>query len=405
MPQRSRWVLPDTPEPESTRCFLIEIPDDPQYLAAFRGAVYELSKPYAWQNDDDHTAITVGARMWTAYSTIREVDCGVGDLQLRLCETGCGIEYSTDGETWTCLDLGACIENIWDEKLAQAFDDGVLGQKGLQPGPSDAPEPETCQSFHVVLKGNDQWHSPFAVNDGYTIQVTNAKGGWGDGSLAWYCPNGDRYLLGACSNVLHSHEDGDPSAEDWHMQIVGNFGETWFDPMDGLYTIPPSTGATDFILQANDGSLADNLGEIEFDVEICRPTNEWVHIFDFSVSNQSFSAYNCGMTGFCGVSYGSFGGSGNEWGAASTFGIYVAIPEGSDATVTSWSVTGTFQPRAMHLQAGLHEWGSPDWDVTDQTGIEGVLTGGHQLNLYCIDGAGVSVATLELHGSGSDPWA
>lgn len=293
MPQRSRWALPGVLEPENTRCFLIEIPDDVLYIAAFKGALYDLCKPYAWGNDDAHSALTAANRMLLAYYGIQEVDCEGGSMQLRACESGCGIEYSTDGVTWTCIDLAGCIETIWDEKLAGAFDDGVLGQGVSQGGPQSPPIPGQCHTYHVRLEGRDQWRCPSPIREQDTVHILRSTGGWSDGSPAWYCPDGATYILGACIPAQRSHVAGDPlNPAAYHMEVIGKFGTTYFNPLDSLYTVPNGTALTDFTLQANDATLSDNVGSIEFDVEVC--TGGYVHHFDFKTGQHGWVPFNTG---------------------------------------------------------------------------------------------------------------
>jgi hypothetical protein len=316
--QRSRWALPQNPEPEHVRCFLVEIPDDMFYVAAFKGALYDLCKPYAWGDDENHTALTVGARMLTMYANIREIDCEASSMQLRACESGCGIEYSTDGIEWTCIDLAGCIETIFDEKLAGAFDDGVLGRGTGQQSPQAPPAVAECRTYHVRLSGKGVWLCPSPIQAGDTVHITNAAGGWSDGSLAWYCPDGSRYLLGNCSEELHSHQEGDPlNLGAWHMALVGNFGSTFFDPLTSIYTVPSGTVQQALMVQANDGSLDDNQGEVTFDVTVCSGEAINCYVWDWTVSEAGFElwdypglgghagGYTAGQGWYPGIAYGT----------------------------------------------------------------------------------------------------
>lgn len=311
MTQRSRWALPATTEPENVRCFKIEIPDDKMYIAAFKGALYDLCKPYAWQNDDEHTALMAGNRMLLSYASIEEVSCEAGTMQIRACENNCGIEYSTDGENWTCVDLTGCIADIVGIGIDNAIQNGVIQQNGGQQNPGNAPEPDSCNSYHVVLRATDRWLCPVPIATGFSIRVSNASGGWSDGSLAWYCPDGARYLAGSCSEQLHTHQEGDPLNPDaWHMQIVASVDDAVFgDPLAAAYVVPAGYSNGQLWLQANDGSLSDNQGQIEFDVEVCNGQQlDWYHEWDFTVEQGTWSqlvGYYAVDTGF----YTSYTGS------------------------------------------------------------------------------------------------
>lgn len=81
MAQKAKWKLPATVEPGAAKCASIIIPDDPDYIAALTGALYELSKPYAWADDDAHTALLVGQRMFQAFETLTiSDDCSATPL-------------------------------------------------------------------------------------------------------------------------------------------------------------------------------------------------------------------------------------------------------------------------------------------------------------------------------------
>jgi len=59
----ARYTLPADPHPDTSICVQILIPNDPMHLAAFQGQVKALASAYAWQNDDDHTAL-LAAEAW-----------------------------------------------------------------------------------------------------------------------------------------------------------------------------------------------------------------------------------------------------------------------------------------------------------------------------------------------------
>jgi hypothetical protein len=54
------YLLPDVIDPERIR-LCIEIPNDLNHIIAFWGAIQALQHPYNWQNDENHTALEVGA--------------------------------------------------------------------------------------------------------------------------------------------------------------------------------------------------------------------------------------------------------------------------------------------------------------------------------------------------------
>lgn len=288
--RRTQWTLPLVAEPETTRCFLIQIPDDPMYIAAFRGAIYEMAKPYAWGDDTSHTALVVAERMQSVFNTIQEVDCDLAvQTILRLSESGCGIDYSLDnGDTWIPLDLSSCIGGISDGRIQNAIDTGLIQGGVRQQSPQSAPAPGECHTYHARLAPGSLWHCPSPVAAGDTIHITNHSGGWSIGELAWYCGDGARYLVGACDAALYTHVSGDPlNPGAYHMALIGLVGSTFFDPLTTTYTIPAGLEETDFYIQANTVLTGVPSGEMSFDIEVCSG-ELWTHTFDFTVNNGSW---------------------------------------------------------------------------------------------------------------------
>jgi len=197
---------------------------------------------------------------------------------LRADPTGCGIQWSLDdGENWETIDLADCITDLSNDAILQAIQDGTLQRPGGQPSGSNPPDPQTCVTYHVSLPANSQWHLPSAFSLGQTIIVENLSGAWSDGDIGWFCPDGATFTLGACNDGGRRHDEGDvlnPGA--YHMALVMKAGETYYPAPTSLFTNESGTTALDVIFQANDGSLADNTGSIEFDVTVCSPTCLWI---------------------------------------------------------------------------------------------------------------------------------
>lgn len=209
---------------------------------------------------------------------------------------GCTLQKTLDGgETW--LDVGGiedCVTGIVDGIITDRINDGTLERPGGQPGPSDPPLPGQCQAFHIRLGANSKWLCPFPVNTGDVITILMTRGGWTDGTISWFCPDGNAYLIGACVPDSGIHDPGDPlGAPGNHLQLIGVVDTTPFSPLGASYTIPAGMVDKQLVFQANDATLNDNFGEIEFDVEIC--TGAWSHTFDFTVDNGGFT--NVGGTG------------------------------------------------------------------------------------------------------------
>lgn len=85
----ARWVLPATIDPTERRCMMIPVPEDPQHIAAFRGALMHLAEAHKWSNDPTHKAREV-ALVWRNIIDGLEWGCGVEDAECRNFNTSAG---------------------------------------------------------------------------------------------------------------------------------------------------------------------------------------------------------------------------------------------------------------------------------------------------------------------------
>lgn len=258
----SRWTLPAIVNPPKTRKFVICVPDEQFYIAAFRGLLIELTYSKNWQRDDAKTAAIV-SRIWQqALESVLCDDCdrpiiGEREYKMSICEEirihegklqglCCG-EWSDIPSDGTTLSGGA----------AQPEAGGTVPLGG-------------CRSYDAILQGNGLWKLPVPVQGGDTIAITIAKGGWYDGTLtSWRCPDGSAYTLGLCGGGEFT-DAGDPLPTANHMRLIALYGSTYVDAYNTTITIPDGTPAANMSFQANDSALGDNAGSVAFHVEYCR---------------------------------------------------------------------------------------------------------------------------------------
>jgi hypothetical protein len=198
------------------------------------------------------------------------------DFMLRQSpDNPCELQTSVDGITWcTWADISKCVPQV------------------TQPGTgSTQPKPGTCASYHAILDASGAWLLPVPVSTGDVINVTNAMGAWNDGTLnPWQCPDGNNYFAGLCVGGS-TLAGGDPIPTSPHMSLIAHVvGGIYFPVLGGSVTIPGGIafGQLEFI--ANDSIRSDNLGSINFDVEVCNnEPGSWTHTFDFKLSDGGFA--------------------------------------------------------------------------------------------------------------------
>lgn len=309
MTQKSRWTLPEVVNPPDSLCFTVNVPNERYHIAAFLGAIYELAKPYSWQNDALHTAIDVGA-VW------RDI---FYSLAPSACETDCPVNI----EEMT-VDMSVCEQIRYNpatglfEGLCCGSWSAISGQpaNGFAPSPAPGPgttvpKPGACTVYQGTLRANEQWLCPAVVNTGDTVQITFQTGAWTDGSGIWYGSNSTTYFGGIYvpNSVLNG---ADPLPASPHMGLLSKINGAFHYLGDGAaFTVPAGVSNKLLILQANDASLTDDSGQITFSVTVCNnQSGAFHHTWDFTVSNWGWSTTTA--TWVAGVGWQSQNSGGNQ---------------------------------------------------------------------------------------------
>src|SRR5690242_5501615 len=55
--------LPEHPNPPDSICFQVPVPNDPNHIRAFLGALVDLGAWWGWERDEAHTAL-IAAQRW-----------------------------------------------------------------------------------------------------------------------------------------------------------------------------------------------------------------------------------------------------------------------------------------------------------------------------------------------------
>lgn len=166
MPRRNppaKWVLPETIDPEERLCFTIQVPDDPQHLAAFRGAIWNLCSAVNWQDDPEHKAKDV-ANVWRQiYDEVDACIMAVTDVRQNE-ESPCILEKQIDDGDWTeFANLQLCPPRIRRTNGVLQWFDGASWVP-LPDGNGDDPEDGVLEP---------QWTDPPVGETGNCLAAEN----------------------------------------------------------------------------------------------------------------------------------------------------------------------------------------------------------------------------------------
>jgi len=276
----AKWVLPEAVDPPTTRCFVIEVPDDPQHVAAFRGALLNLASAYKWADDVTHMAKDVALRWRQAIDEMGECD---SVIMLRTNPFDpCGAQVSYDGGVvW--------VEFFNARQCAVDTARDVLG--GQTPPGGASPTPGQCFDLDLVINGNSMKVIPLAVASGWTLKISQLGGAWWDGNLAnyWQCADGHQFALGTCTGNFLAGLPGDPIPSSNHMRLILQLANGTYAaiPLDGTpYIVPAGQPSGNYFLMSNDSTLADNQGSISLHLNACNAG--WCYEFDFTQAQHGF---------------------------------------------------------------------------------------------------------------------
>lgn len=189
----------------------------------------------------------------------------------------CLLETSIDGVNWCVFaDFSKCVSTAGPGS----------GQPQPQPGGG-------CQTYDFLHRASDTTNLGVVVNTGDTLQLLSASGAGSDGTLDWYCSDGELFIGGACVGGQHT-VGTDPLPTTNHMQLLWYINGVYYPVTSTLFTVPGSVTNKPVYLVNNDSSLGDNSGQYSVSVQVCNnqaASGSWCHYFDFTQSPQGFSSF------------------------------------------------------------------------------------------------------------------
>lgn len=291
-----------TADPDTGPLFCVSF--NQAYAPFVRGAIFAMLQRQMWDGTDAELDLMRMRVHQLLYIFGQRTDCplpadltGEYEVMASLCES---LRF-VNGK----LQALCCGE--WTD-----VDGQLPGEGEVQPGEgTPVPGEGECVSYHVNLLANLQWQLPAPVNAGDVLTFSNPRGSAQDGSGSgiYYCPAGDIYFAGRCSGVFGT-DGGDPASGEAHMGTVVQINGVWYGTQDPI-TVPPGVVNKPAVFQVNDGTLSDNSGGYNFDVEHCNNVQpSWCHTFDFALSPHGFSIFVPGA---------QVGGGSGHWVAGTGF--------------------------------------------------------------------------------------
>jgi len=264
------WALPAVVHPPKTRCFTIQVPDDREYIAAFRGALLALASGYNWADDEAHTAREVALVWW---DIVEKVDQCLGPDNSKT--PGLVLEDALSTQIRISPD-DSCIIQMW---CIDHWEDWYDPRDCISTGSGQArshdggqPAPGTTQSYCQTINARDGYLYPVQVNAGDIITASQFGGAWTNGRFGlisqWFCPDGSTYGLGYCGGAPTT-DSGNPLPAEPDMLLLAFIDGVYYPIGNGTPLIIPA-GVTNenMLLVPNTDDMTIASGSVSACVEI-----------------------------------------------------------------------------------------------------------------------------------------
>lgn len=271
--------------PTGYKCFQVMVPDDPYYTAQFVGSIERLAWWFNYDRDNARTGRLV-ANLWKV-SLASITECKPAPPP----EPGC-----CDCEECMQFRQQGCLLQAWDcltQEWVTIYDNSQCISNPAPGGGVTPPSAGKCQEYKMNFFANALTPLPFVVNAGDTLTLVTLEGAGSDGTLHYYCPDGQHFIAGTCAGGAFL-QSTDPLPTNYHMSVLLYIGSTYYSWYSGVFTVPSGVVNEPIYIGVNDSPIADNNGTYAVDFNYCNnvapPVGTWCHKSDFTVSPDGWTA-------------------------------------------------------------------------------------------------------------------
>lgn len=285
-------VLPTIVDPPR-RCITFDLPDEPQHVAAFFGAILQLAYWFNWQRDEAHTGKDVAAVWqevfnqaslnWLGHKCEPSEILGSGGCDCAMCciEFRNGVLYQLDCGVWKPVD----------------GQQAGTGPGGTQPGPgTPIPAPGDCQTYNVAIVAGKSWLIPTLVSSGDLLTASNFNGATTEFAPLgrWNAYDGQVFQLGASQgNQVHDSGSLDPTL--FEGQVLYVIGSTYYDATVP-FMVPGGINQEQVALILNYTPGSNFAGTLTLDLDVCNnQSGTFRHVFDFATTPATFQPWTGGF--------------------------------------------------------------------------------------------------------------
>ncbi len=283
-PSIEGYQLPADINPPGEVCLTIRIPNDPAYIQAVVGALYDTTIWTSWQRDAAHIGIQAARKMkprW--FEAVQNIGLclpsapGGGGL---IEEDFMPLRVDCDCNVWiTCCD--GTEKQILTADQVKTLLQGQPSNNVPQPAPGGG-----CQTISMRLDAGKTQVIPIPVSTGDTIQISAVDGAVNEDLVLWFCQSGQQYYAGACQGPS-THFTSDPFPLLNHGSLLIDVGAGREGLGTALYTVPSGVSNYQPALSINMSFGLGANGFYTFLVTVCNNQPEtWEQSFDLATSSE-----------------------------------------------------------------------------------------------------------------------
>jgi len=341
------FPIPPDDMPPDTVCFILRVPNSPQWVSAVWWVLDQYNYWFNWQRTPDKRGAEVALRWRDMFWRAIEENKGYAACPVEI-SSNFGVDISEDIAMQIRISPDdSCIIQMWCIDHWEDWYDprGCVPGLASQPPGGGTIEAGGCMEFDLIVQGNGKALLPVPVAAGYSVEISGAQGGWWDGNAlhAWNCPSGQTYALGAC--VSTGATDGSSPIPELPIgRVVAEIDGVFYDAYNQIIAVPDGTADSDVYFQMNDATLDGNAGSITLHVRVCNQNAQaWEHTSSFVTSKDGFVSYpRTEHAGACAAQETPYisGEGWSQWRCPSQNATYA-------------NISRTFAPRTIHSVSAL----------------------------------------------------
>ncbi len=294
------FKLPTVIDPPDSLCFTIPVPNDPGHIAAFFGAMLELTQWISWQRDAGKHGKDAAAVWREIYWNLQAQSCLV-PIASHGAEQEDFMPLRVDCD---CNVFVTCCDGTEKQILTADQVRALLTGPAVNPAPQPAPG-GGCQTYNGQIIGSQRQLIPTVVSTGDVITLVSIAGATSPDTTDWFCPDGSTYFA-ACVSGTGGMNVGACLPSTTIYSVILIIDGVYYPFTGNTFTVPAGIANKAPALLVNALTTDDLDGTLTFAAQVCNNSAvRFTHHFNFRLSTYGFVIDTRGGNSNCAWTPGS----------------------------------------------------------------------------------------------------